>query len=85
MSTGRAKALTGHPLAIASTCADIDAELARLAATSPVYQPAGPQTDDPAEWAVRPLRFARFVCPCGARFHVGRHLEAHQTTHERTT
>ena len=46
--TGRAKALTGHPLAIASTCADIDAELARLAATSPVYQPAGPQTDEPA-------------------------------------
>ncbi len=73
-STGRAKALTCHPLAIASTAADIDAELARLAATSPVYQPAGPQTDDPAEWAVRPLRFARFVCRCGARFHVRRHL-----------
>ena len=71
------KALSGHPLAIASTCADLDAELHRLALTSDVYVPAGPQTDDPAEWAVRPTRFARFPCPCGARFHVRRHLEGH--------
>ncbi len=50
------------------------------------YQPApdaGP--DLPAEWACRPDHLAPFRCPCGARFHVRRHLEAHQTTHERTT
>ncbi len=39
------------------------------------YHPAGPTDDNPADWAARPARLALFVCPCGARFHVRRHLE----------
>ena len=77
----RAKALSGHPLAIVSTAADLDAELWRLAATSTVYQPAGPVPDNPAEWRLLPAHVvAPYRCGCGARFHVRRHLEAHTTT-----
>ncbi len=81
MSRNRAKALTGHPLAVVSTCADLDAELLRLAATSTTYQPAGYSTDDPALWRLLPANVpAPHRCPCGARFHVRRHLEAHART-----
>lgn len=83
MSRNRAKALTGHPLAVASTVADLDAELAQLAAVSTVYRPAPPTDDNPAEWACRPQRYAPFRCGCGARFHVRRHLEAHTCGAER--
>ena len=73
-----------HPLAVTSASAEYDAVLAHMAALGQ-YHPAGPTDDNPADWAGRPASLARFVCPCGARFHVRRHLEAHQTTHERTT
>lgn len=74
-----------HPLAVASASAEYDAVLAHMAAIGQ-YHPAPPAGDDnPADWAARPARLARFRCRCGARFHVRRHLEAHQTTHERTT
>lgn len=76
--SGRAKALTGHPPALASTAADLDAELLRLAMTSTVYRPAGPTRDDPADWRLLPAHVpAPHRCRRGARFHVRRHLEAH--------
>ncbi len=65
-----------HPLAVTSASAEYDAVLAHMAALGQ-YHPAGPADDNPADWAGRPARLAQFVCPCGARFHVRRHLEAH--------
>ena len=74
-----AKALSGRPLAVTSTCADLDAELLRLAAASTTYQPAGYSPDDPTLWRLLPAHVpAPHRCRrCGARFHVRRHLEAH--------
>lgn len=73
----KARATSRHPMTVISTCADLDAELLRLAATSSIYKPAGPSDDNPAEWAALPARTAPHRCGCGARFHVRRHLEAH--------
>lgn len=70
-----------HPLAVASLNADYTAALFRLAAVSPVYQPAGPAVDSPAEWRLLPAHVvAPHRCGCGARFHVRRHRDAHEHT-----
>jgi len=70
-----------HPLAVTSAAAEYDAVLAHMAALGQ-YHPAGPTDDNPADWAARPTRLARFRCGCGcgARFHVRRHLEQHTRT-----
>lgn len=56
----KARALTGHPMTLVSSAAELDAALFRLAAVSPVYQPAGPAPDDPADWRLLP---AHVVAP----------------------
>lgn len=42
--------------------------------------PAVYRHDGPELWAERPDSMAPFACWCGAKFHVRRHLEAHDET-----